>query len=100
MRYQLIKEYKLPFIERTKTGSPDFAESWSQQLIIDHFDERVKTLPDSEIMDLYQDYLKLKVMKTESGKDAINNFILHNLELSYSENGWFSKKMVAAIKRM
>ena len=39
MRYQLIKEYKLPFIERTKTGSPDFAESWSQQLIIDHFDE-------------------------------------------------------------
>ena len=100
MRNRLIKEYKLPFIERIKIDSLDFEDSWSKQMIIDHFDERIKTLPEEMIMDLYGDYLKSKTMKTASGRDAVNNYILHFLELSYNLDTWFSKeKMVARSKK-
>ena len=81
MRNRLIKEYKLPFTERIKIDSLDFEDSWSKQMIIDHFDERIKTLPEEMILDLYGDYLKSKTMKTKSGRDAVNNYILHFLEL-------------------
>jgi hypothetical protein len=96
MRSQLIQEFKAPFIERVKATSSD---PWSEQITIKCFDHRIKTLPDSFILNLYDDFLKSKTMKTEKGKDTVQNWILTTLELSYSLDGWFMKKMVNHIKK-
>jgi hypothetical protein len=66
---------------------------------IDHFGERVKTLPDEIILDLYGDYVKSRTMKTEQGREAVNNYILHFLELSYDIDDWFDKDKMGAMSR-
>ncbi|ABS56229.1 hypothetical protein Mboo_1712 [Methanoregula boonei 6A8] len=99
MRNRLIMEYKQPFADRITIDSLDFEEAWTKRMIIDHFDDRVKTLPDDIILDLYGDYLKAGTMRTRSGRDAVNNYILHFLDLSYNRDGWFDKEKMGAMNR-
>ena len=96
MRKQLIQEFKSPFVERVKTTSSD---PLSKQMIIEYFDERIKTLPDTVIMDIHEDYLKSKMMKTDKGRDMVKNYILNHLELSYSLDGWFMEKLFTHLKK-
>jgi len=99
MRNRLITEYKQPFADRIRIDSLDFEDAWSKQMKIDHFGERVKTLPDEIILDLYGDYVKSRTMKTEQGREAVNNYILHFLELSYDIDDWFDKDKMGAMSR-
>ena len=98
-RNHLINEYNLPFIEHIKPDALDFEDSWSKHMFIDHFEERVKTLPDTVIIKLYEDYLKAKTMKTQQERDAADRRIVHLLELSYSLNGWFSLEKMGSQSR-
>ncbi|HVP96620.1 hypothetical protein [Methanoregula sp.] len=99
MRNRLIMEYKPLFTRRVEIDALDFEDAWSKQMIIDHFDERIKTLPDEVILDLYGDYVQAGAMKTIPGRNAVNNYILHFLELSYSRDGWFDKEKMGAMSR-
>jgi len=99
MRNHLINEYKLPFIEYVKPDSLDFEDSWSKHMFVDHFEERVKTLPDDVIIALYGIYAKAKTMKNQKERDAANRQIVHLLDLSYSLNGWFSIEKMGAQNR-
>jgi hypothetical protein len=99
MRNRLIVEYKPLFAKRITIDSLDFEDTWSKQMRIDHFDERVKTLPDDIILDLYGDYVKSRTMRTVRGRDAVNNYILHFFERSYDIDGWFSKEKMGAMSR-
>ncbi|MFZ0006242.1 MAG: hypothetical protein WCC86_03145 [Methanoregula sp.] len=99
MRNHLINEYKLPFIEHIKPDSLDFEDSWSKHMFIDHFEERLKTLPDDVIIALYGIYVKAKTMKNQKERDDVNRRIVHLLELSYSLDGWFNVEKMGAQNR-
>jgi hypothetical protein len=99
MRNRLIAVYKQPFADRITIDSLDYEDAWTKRMFIDHFDERIKTLPDDIILDLYGDYVKAGAMRTESGRDAVNKYIVHFLELSYYRDGWFDKEKMGARSR-
>jgi len=99
MRNHLINEYKLPFEEHIKPDALDYEDAWSKHMIIDHFKERIKTLPDDVIIELYGLYGKAQTMKTQKERDAANKNIVHLLDLSYSLNGWFNIEKMGARSR-
>ena len=99
MRNLLILVYKQPFTDRITIDPLDFEDTWSKQMMIDHFEERVKTLPDAIILDLYEDYLKAEAMNTRKGKETVTNCILYFLEQSYALDNWFDKEKMVARNR-
>ena len=99
MRNRLITEYQQPFADRVTIDSLDFEDAWAKRMFIDHFEERIKTLPDALVLDLYRDYLRAGTMRTEAGRDAVNRYILHFIELSYHRDGWFDKEKMGAASR-
>ena len=99
MRNRLIAEYKQPFADRFVIDPLDYEDAWTKRMIIDHFDERLKTLPADLVLDLYGDYQKAKAMRTQAGKDAVTKYILHFVDMSYSLNDWFDKEKMGAVSR-
>jgi hypothetical protein len=75
MRFQLIHEFKSDLIKQPDKGP--------------YFEKRMNTLPKDWIFDLHEDFLKMKQMKTEKGKEAAKNYIVNKIGLSYNLNGWF-----------
>ena len=99
MRNHLINEYKLPFIEHIKPDSLDFEDSWSKHMFIDHFEERLKTLPDDVIIALYGIYVKAKTMKNQKERDDVNRRIGTSARISDSLDGWFNVEKMGAQNR-
>ena len=91
MRAQLLTEFREPFINRVDTTSPDIQ---IKEVKIRNFDERVKTLPDEYIVELYENAVKNRAVKGEKKKEEVQNYILESLELSYYMNGWCVDRMV------
>ena len=91
MRAQLPMEFKEPFINRVNTTSPDIH---IKEVKIRNFDERLTTLPDKYIADLYENAIKIRTLKGEKKKVEVKNYILESLELSYYMNGWHVDRMV------
>jgi hypothetical protein len=95
MRKELLQEFHSQFITYLNEKSDDVK---SNQISASYFEKRMNTLPKRVIFDLYEDFLKLKQMETERGKDAVKNAILESIELSYSLNDWFRKELIEQIK--
>lgn len=91
MRNQLLTEFKEPFINRVDTTSSDYP---LKEVKIRNFDERIKTLPEEYIHELYDNAIKIRTLKGEKRKEEVQNYILESLELSYYLNGWCVDRMV------
>jgi hypothetical protein len=68
MRYQLLREFKSPSIEQTKSSAGSF-------------ERRMNSLTRDAVFDLQGDFLKMRPMKTGGGKDAVKNSLLRSIEL-------------------
>ena len=90
MRTQLIKDLKKPFIDRVSTAS---SYSFIKQVKIENFDERVMTLPDKEIFDLYSDYLKIRSEKNVVKKEIEQNTIIKRIEQRILTDGSFLRRI-------
>jgi len=90
MRNQLIQEFKASFIEYTTITSSDPSHA---QMIIIHFDDRINTLPTSHVIDLHEAFSKLKQMKTERGKFAVQNWIIKKIQWYYDLDGWYANEI-------
>jgi hypothetical protein len=90
MRTRLIQELKTPFIERVSTA-PSYDHI--KEVKIENFDERVMTLPDREVFDLYSEYLKIRTIKSEEKKELVRNSILDRLASRILSNGHFLRRI-------
>lgn len=92
MKKVLINEAKPVFADRHKSNDRTMDE-----LAVRYFDERIETLPKSEVYELYNLFIEFK---NADGKEytsfALDNF-MDTMELMYSLNGWFREKMVNEI---
>lgn len=91
MRARLIEELKTPFIERVNSA-PSY--SFIKQVKVENFDERVMTLPDKEIFDLYTEYEKIGHMKNGEKKEAARGSLLHRIESSILSDGSFLRRIL------
>ncbi len=91
MRTLLIKELKTPFIERVTTA-PSF--SHIKEVKMENFDERVMTLPDREIFELYTEYKKIGTLPDKKEKEMVRNSILDRLASSILSNGHFIRRIL------
>lgn len=91
MRTRLIKELKTPFIERVTTA-PSF--SHIKEVKMENFDERVMTLSDREIFELYTEYEKIGTLPDKKEKEMVRNSILDRLASSILSNGHFLRRIL------
>jgi len=90
MRARLIQDLKTPFIERVNAAS---SYSFIKEVKVENFDERVMTLPDKEIFDLYAEYTKIRGMKSEKKKEVAKNSLLERIETSILSDGSFLRRI-------
>ena len=90
MRTKLIQELKEPFIERVNSRS---SFSYIKQVKIENFDERVMTLPDKEVFDLYAEYLKIRSTKSEKTREVVRDGILARIEQRILSDGSFLRRV-------
>ena len=90
MRNEIIRDLKPYFIDFHQKQANN---EWFHQLIIDVFDERIRTLPSDMIIDLYEDYKAYKSAKSEKMKSIVLFELITFLNLSYSYEGWFRQKI-------
>ena len=90
MRSQLIKDLKKPFIDHVTTAT---SYNFIKQVKIENFDERVMTLPDKEIFELYTDYLKIRSEKNVGKKETEQNGILKRIEQRILTDGSFLRRI-------
>ena len=91
MRARLIEELKTPFIERVNS-LPSY--SFIRQVKVENFDERVMTLSDKEIFDLYTEYEKIGHMRSGEKKEAARSSLLHRIESSILSDGSFLRRIL------
>ena len=96
MKQEIIKELKPVFIEMIrKRRENDILD----ELAIAYFDERINTLPKHIIIELYDDLQHLKSLKNEQlASHKLINIIAH-INLLYSLNGWFIKKVMKELQK-
>ena len=90
MHTKIIEEFKPLFmnhIQETTSGT------LPHLIIGECFEERIRTLPDDVVSDIFDDYLKYKEMESETGRDIVRNYILNRIEMSYSLDDWFLEKI-------
>ena len=95
MREQLIKEAKPIFKNfhlTVKNEDRAFGE-----LLIEHFDERIRSLPKENILELFSELQDLKEAKSNEAREFIlTHFIIH-INLLFSLERWFRKKLISLL---
>jgi hypothetical protein len=95
MKQELINELK-PIYERvirSRGGNEEFNE-----LSIAYFDERINTLPKQIVVELYEDLQLLKSLKNKRAAEFLLVELIAKMNLLYSLNGWFLKKVIKHLR--
>jgi hypothetical protein len=90
MRQVLIKEAK-----------PLFSDFWLNReyknsldiFAVNCFEDRILSLPKKEVFRLYSEFNELKNLRSEEAKEYLYIHFIMNLNLYYSLNGWFLRKV-------
>lgn len=90
MRIRLMEELRTPFVERVNSA-PN--HSFIRQVKTGNFDERVMTLKDREIFDLYTEYQKIRSLPDEDTKETVRDSLLDRLAFSILSDGRFLKRI-------
>jgi hypothetical protein len=101
MREQLIKEAKPIFINhrhrmsgKNKDKPFDGLNKSFDDLTIEYFDERIRSLPKEYILELFDELQYLKKTKSKEAREIISNLFVTNITVLYSLEGWFRRKLV------
>jgi len=92
MREQLIKEAKPIFIAYLSSTRGE-----DNTLVIDYFDERIRSLPKESILELFSELQDLKEAKSNEARELILTHLVIHINLLYSLDGWFRKKLVGLL---
>lgn len=91
MRELLIREAK-PIFANFYLGRKN--TDFTNELCVKCFDKRIMSLPKEIIVGLYSAWQSFNNAKSKESKELFFNFFITELELSYSLNRWFRKKIV------
>lgn len=92
MREQIIKEAKPIFIAYLSSTRDE-----DSTLLIDYFDERIRSLPKESILELFSELQDLKEAKSNEARGLILRHLVIHINLSYSLERWFRKKLVGLL---
>lgn len=90
MRKQLIREVKPIFSSYCELEKEDSAFN---KLRIDYFEERIRSLPKEDILELFSYLEDLLDAESDETKEYVLLRLIFHINLLYSVDGWFSKKL-------
>jgi len=90
MRIRLMEELRKPFVRRVETAP---LHHFIRQVKAENFDERLMTLQDKEIFDLYTDYRNIRSINDDEKREHARDSILDRLAFSILSDGQFLKRI-------
>jgi len=90
MKDALIKEVQ-PLIKDFWLNRDD--KSIINEMTVKFYEERIRTLPKQNVLELYEKLQELKKAKSQEAKEYLYVWLITNITLLYSFDGRFLKKL-------
>lgn len=90
MRRELLTGGKEIYFNLSKAFESKLKDKWLNEKTLEYYDERINTLPKEALYDLYMTY---RATKEPKDKERELFLFYSHVNLSYSLNGWFLKKL-------